>query len=138
MKGPISAKRSISGNNFSVCFREKRSVHENVLDAGEFRIEPGAQLEQCCDSTVVVNVALGRIERSRYDLQQRRFAAAVGTDDASCSALFDFKRDVFERPEFFMPLQTSAGERLFQAIRGRRIDAILLGNVIDAQRGAHG
>ena len=106
---------------------DQRRVHEDVLDAGELRIESGAELEQRRDSTFKPNRSVRRFECAGDDLQQRRLARAVWTNDAGGCAGFDFETDVAERPEFAMSLPAPARQRFFQSIDGPVVDAVLLG-----------
>src|SRR6185369_3722416 len=100
-------------------FREthQRSVHENVFDAGELRIESRAQLKQRGDAAFNRYTAVCRFECAGDDLQERRFAGAVWTNDAGGGPCFDFKANVFQRPELAVRFPMATRQRLFQTVR---------------------
>ena len=54
---------------------EDRRVHEDVLAAGELRIEAGAEFEQGGDPPVDLDLARRGCQRAADDLQQRGLAA---------------------------------------------------------------
>src|SRR5436190_14001635 len=98
--------------SFATRKAQQGRVHIDVFDAGKFGIEAGAQFEQCRYPAFVPNLSLRWLERAGDDLQQRRLAAAVGTDDADDVAFVQFERDLVQCPELFVPPQTSARQRL--------------------------
>ena len=124
---------------FRLAAREthQRRIHEGVFNSGEFGIEARAQLEQRRDASFMPNFAVRRLDRAGDYLKQSRFTAAVWPDDSGRRSFFNFERDVFECPKFPMPLPAASRERLFQAVAGAGVNAILLGNVFDSQGGGH-
>src|SRR3989442_14003292 len=88
----------------------QRCVHESIFNSREFGIEAGAQLKQRGDAAVMPHFAVRRIERSGDDLKQGGLATAVWAADSSRRSLFNFERNVFQRPKFLMPLHAPARE----------------------------
>ena len=78
---------------------EDRRVHQDVVVRGQIGIEPGAELQQRHDAADADHAAGGRRDHPRQDLEQRRLAGAVGTDDAQDRAGLDAEPDVAKRPE---------------------------------------
>ena len=67
---------------------EDRAVQEDVLAAGQLRVEPGPDLQQASRrARRIVRVPVGRLGDAREDLQQRALAGAVAADDADDLAL---------------------------------------------------
>ena len=57
-----------------------------------------------------------RLQDTEHQLQQRRLARSIGTDDAECFASFDFEGNVAQRPELAIELSTTKGQRLLESI----------------------
>ena len=56
------------------------------------------------DGPAKSDVATIRLEQSRGDSEQSGLPAAIGPDDTGSGAGFDFKTDLFERPELAVSL----------------------------------
>src|SRR5262249_46589868 len=89
------------------------AVEIDVLAAGQFGVEAGANLEQAADPTVQLDTSLGRLGDPREDLQERALASAVAADDADHLARLDFRRHVLTGPEILdgcrlMPTEPAA------------------------------
>ena len=78
---------------------DERAVEEDVLAAGELRMESGPHLEQRADAPVDVDVAGGRRGHAGDHLEQRALARAVATDEPDDLPLADLARHVAQRPE---------------------------------------
>ena len=78
---------------------EDRAVQEDVLAAGQLRVEAGADLEQRADPAAQPRLALGRRRDPGEDLEQRALAGAVVADDPEGLAALDLEVDVPQRPE---------------------------------------
>lgn len=76
------------------------AVHVDVLAAGQFGVEAGADLQQGAHPAFEAHFARSRFGDMRQDLKQGAFAGAVVADNAQYLALFDLEVDVFERPEY--------------------------------------
>ena len=61
---------------------EHDAVDEDVLAAGDLRVEAGAELDQRRDAAVDVHRAAGRLRDAGDELQQRALAGPVAADDA--------------------------------------------------------
>ena len=58
----------------------QRAVQEDVLAAGELRVEPGAELEQRRDAPADLDAADAGLDDPADQLQERRLAGAVSPD----------------------------------------------------------
>src|ERR1044071_2527731 len=87
------------GLDLGLAHAEDGAVEEDVLAAGQFGVEAGADFEERADSAAYFDLALGRGGDAREDFEQRALARAVAPDDADDVAPLDFERKVFERPE---------------------------------------
>ncbi len=106
------------------------AVEKDVLAPGEFGIEACAQLEQRRDAPARYDAPEGGLQDAADDLQQRAFAAAVGTDEAECLALFHLEADVAQRPEIAVKRGGREGEYLPQAVRRAFVELVKLGYVL--------
>ena len=61
---------------------ENGAVEVDVVAAGEFRVEAGAEFEQRGDAPVHRDGAGGGLQDAGHDLQQGALAGAVFADDA--------------------------------------------------------
>ncbi len=100
---------------------EDGAVHVDVLAAGQFGVEAGADLQQCADPSFEVHFAGGGFGDVGEDLEQGALAGAVVADDAEHFALFDLEVDVPERPEhaFVLPLELAEPLQLPEVAHGR-------------------
>src|SRR5215831_10760409 len=78
------------------------AIQEDILAAGKFRMEPGADFQQTPDSPVKFNAAFGGLGHARKKFQQSRFPGAVPPDDADDFAGLDLETYVVQRPELFL------------------------------------
>ena len=68
----------------------------DVLASGEFRMEPGPNLQERSDPSLDADPS-GRLDGDpREDLQQRALAGAIASDDPEHLALLDVEGDVFQ------------------------------------------
>ena len=126
---------------------EDRAVQVDVLAAGELLVEAGSDLEQAPDAAADLGAALGRERDPREDLEQRRLARAVASDDAQDLALGHLERDVAKRPDLggramvLLAGNPSPGvdERLPERPVGRLVlaETVLLGERVDFDRDRH-
>ena len=82
---------------------EDRAVQEDVLAAGELRVEAGADLQQGGDPAADLHAPGSRLGDPREDLQQGRLPGSVAADDSHHFPARDLERDVVERPDRFAP-----------------------------------
>ena len=61
---------------------EHDPVDEDVLAAGDLRVEPGAELDERGDAAVHRDRALGRLGDAGHELEHRALARPVAADDA--------------------------------------------------------
>ena len=61
---------------------EHDAVDEDVLPAGDLRMEAGAQLDQRRDPAVDLDRAAGRLGDAGDELERRALAGSVAADDA--------------------------------------------------------
>ena len=78
---------------------QNRAVELNVLSAGQFRVEPGADLQQRSDSAFHLDSTFSWLGDPAYHLQQGALPRTVVTDDPKCSPLSELEVDIPERPE---------------------------------------
>src|SRR5215510_12758425 len=116
---------------------EERGIHEDIFDSRKFRVEPCAELEQGRDSPVVPDTTMCCFEGAGNDLEERRFATAVWTNDAGGGACLNFKAYISQCPKFTMPFPKPARNHLAQPVSRPIVNAIKLGNAFHAQRNAH-
>src|SRR6266851_4704163 len=72
-----------------LCHPEDRAVQKDVLAAGQIGMKPSADLEQACDTAAKRDLARGLLRDARQNIEQRRLAGAVATDDAEDLARLD-------------------------------------------------
>src|ERR1700739_1061304 len=60
---------------------QDRSVQENVLSAGQFRMKSCTNLKQAPHPAIQFDLPLSRMRNQREDLEQGRFATAVAPDN---------------------------------------------------------
>jgi hypothetical protein len=121
---------------------QHRAVHDHVFAPGEVGREAGAELKQRGDPAAGLHRAGGRAKGAADHLQQRRFAAAVATDDADRFAFFDLERDILQGPEFVEILALRAPghalqtgqHKLLQAVARGIVDFIPFAQVTDPDR----
>ena len=119
------------------------AVDENVLAAGNLRMEAGAQLDQRRDAAVDLDAALGGTRDAGHALEQRALAGSVAADHAVGAALRDGERHAAKRLERFVGLeiaeQAAVEDRRLQ--RGKlplpRVAAVDLRDVDDVDGGRH-
>src|ERR1700730_7394181 len=73
---------------------EDRAVEIEILAAGEFRVETGADLEQACDTAPQGNPPGGRFGDAAQDLEERALAGSVAPDDPQDLAALDLEADI--------------------------------------------
>jgi hypothetical protein len=109
-----------------------RAVQEDVLAAREVGVEPGSELEQGADPSVDGDAALGRLDDSGDQAQQRRLAGAVPADKADRLTRLDRERHVLERQDIRRLGSPAEHEQLLQASRLVRPDAEATRDPLDA------
>ncbi|OQA42175.1 MAG: hypothetical protein BWY52_02294 [Chloroflexi bacterium ADurb.Bin325] len=124
--------------DFGLGHAQDRTIEEDVLAAGQLRVEAGTHLQQRADPAVDLRPAAGGLGDAREDLEQRRLARAVAADDAHHLAAPDLEGDILERPELVgggggMPAAEYAAQRIAQGVVAllERADAVELGEVFD-------
>src|SRR5258708_16633796 len=68
-----------------------------VVAAGQLRMKAGAERDQRNDVSADANRSARRPRHPRNQLEQRRLARAVASDDPEAGALHDLDRDVVQR-----------------------------------------
>jgi len=116
-------KQTIS---FAARQTQQRSIQVNVFDATELRIETGAQFQQRRYASFVPDISMSRLQGPGDDLQERRLATTVWTDDANRRAFIEFETHIAQSPEFLMSSQPPTRDRFLQPIGRSRISPILL------------
>ena len=76
-----------------------RPVHEDVLPAGHFGMEAGADLQERADAAARADDARRRGRHAGQEFQEGRLAGAVAADDPDDVALLDLEVDVAQRPD---------------------------------------
>ena len=115
--------------DFLLVQAEHRAIHEDVLAPRELGVEPGAQLQQRCDAPVQLHRPRRRRQRSANELQQRRLARAVPSDDAHRRARRYVEAHVPQRPEITIEAAPAAPRELLQPIAGPLIHLVALAQV---------
>ena len=72
---------------------QDRTVEEDVLATGQFRVEAGAHFEQTARATLDADGTGGGRRDARHQLQQRALTRAVATDHPNDLALLDLEID---------------------------------------------
>src|SRR5579863_8242638 len=93
---------------------EDGAVEEDVLAAGELVMEAGADFEEAADAAVNGGLADGGLGDARQNLQERRFAGAVASDEAENFAFLYVEGDVLERPEGLLRPRAKQAQRVAQ------------------------
>src|SRR5262249_50625415 len=106
---------------------EDRAVEEDVLAPRELGMESGSDLEQAADASPDHRATLRRRRDPRQDLQQRRLAGAVPTDDAEHLALVELERHVLERPDVLALTRVLRSEEPLRGVRGRFAEGAVRG-----------
>src|SRR5262249_8909458 len=95
-----------------------RALQVDVLATGEIRVKAGGHFDQRADAPVDRHLAARRPENLREQLQDRRLAGAIRSDDAERFPRPDLERHVTGRPEFLFrqlvggpPAQQAPGHR---------------------------
>ena len=78
---------------------EHDAVDEDVLAAGDLRMEAGAELDQRRDAAVDRHRAARRLRDAGDQLERRALAGSVAADDAVGAPLRHRERDVCQRRE---------------------------------------
>jgi hypothetical protein len=102
------------------------SVQIDVVVAGEFGIESGAEFQQGRNAPVDRERTAGRLQNAGHHLQQRALAGAVFADDAEGFAAAYFEADIVQGPEILVALQPVKREQLLQPVARRVIDRVAL------------
>ena len=106
------------------------AVQIDIVAAGEFGIESGAQFQQGRDAPVYRERAAGGMQNAGHHLQQGAFAGAVFADDAEGLAAAHLEADVLQSPEIPMASHAVEGEQFFQPVARRFIDRVALGDAL--------
>ena len=110
---------------------EDGAVQVDVVASGEFGVEAGAEFEQRGDASGDLGFSRGGLEDSGDDLQEGAFAGTVFADDAEGFAAFDGEGDVAEGLEVGVEFEAGGGDELFEAVPGRVVDGVGLGDVLE-------
>jgi hypothetical protein len=129
-----------AGGNLAAAHAEDGAAEEDVLTAGQLRMEPGADLDHGGDLPGEGDRALGGCGDPPEQLEQRALSGAVPPDDADGFAAADLEGDVAKSPELLVggTAAEEAGETR-RAAAARTPDVIALGHLLapDVDR-AHG
>src|SRR6185369_7530605 len=122
---------------------EHDAVDVDVLPSGDLGMESGAELDERGDPSLHRHRSGGRLEDAGDDLQHRRFARAVPSDDAERLTPIDDERDVLQRRHAGLgrQLQIALEQRALQRgeLRARAEETVGLGEVRYGDGGiAHG
>lgn len=79
---------------------EDGAIEEDVLAAGEFRVEAGADFEEGGDTSIEGDASGGGFGDAGEELEEGGFACAIAANDANDFTGRDFEREVFDGPEF--------------------------------------
>jgi hypothetical protein len=115
----------------------QRGVHVDVFEPGELRVEARAEFEERRDAPLDEDAPVRRLQRPGDDLEERRLAAAVRPDDAGRRATPDLEAHVAQGPELAVTPDAPARQRLDQPVARMPVDAVLLRDALNAQRGGH-
>src|SRR5436190_23365604 len=78
---------------------QKGAVQVDILATGEFRMEPGSDLQQGADASVELGAPGRGLGATGEDFQQCALSGPVSTDDSGDFAAFDFERAVPQGPD---------------------------------------
>ena len=112
-----------------------RAVEEDVLAAGEFRVEAGAHLQQAGHPTAQADAAGGGLGNAAEQLEKGGLARAVAADDADHLAALDFQAEIPQRPELLgfaallAGLRTQPSERCTHRLFEHVAQAVALGRL---------
>src|SRR5436190_4269545 len=136
--------------DFSARQPEQPGAEIHVLAAGQLGVEPGAELDQRDHVSADAHHSARRPRDARDELEERRLAGAVASDDAEARTDGNLERDVAQRPDrrtdpaargrvHFVRLTPQVADlgRDEVAKRTRTSGAVLLGDLIelDGNRG---
>ena len=79
---------------------EDRAVQIDVFAAGQLGVKAGADFQQAGHAALDQRAAFGRLGDPREDLEQRRFAGAVASDDADDLAVAESRNSRRAAPRF--------------------------------------
>ena len=117
---------------------EHGGVDVDVLPAGEFRLEAGAELEKRRGALGQDHLAGRGFEHPGEDLQQGGFAGPVLADDAEGLAGHDLEGDVAKGP-VLAEKRLAAGEKeLAQPVLGTAVELVHLGDAPGGDDRGHG
>jgi hypothetical protein len=105
---------------FGAAQTKDAGVQEDVLDAGEIRIEAGAEFQQGGDPAAHADLAPGRRQGTGEHLQERRLTRTVTAQDTDDATRLDGEVDLVQRPELLV--QRPAGEELDQSVARIGVD----------------
>ena len=117
---------------------EEQPADDDVLEAGDLRVHPDAEVENRCDPATYGRRAAGRLVDARQQPQQRRLACAVVADQADPVAHLQRQRDVAQRLDdddvlgSLRPIAPPALPR--NAFFSERVFASKMGNSTQASR----
>ena len=94
------------------------AVQVDILDPVIFTVKSGAQLQQRGNTSIDLHVSSGRIQNTRYDLQDRGFPGTIGADDPHTFPLPDRHIDPFQGVMLLMMFSAPDSQRLPQPVRG--------------------
>ena len=77
------------------------------------------------------------LQDAGHDLQEGTFSGSVLADDTKRLATFDLETDIAQCPELGVALDAARRQQLPQAIAGRVVDRIALGDILKLN-GIHG
>ena len=114
---------------------EHDAVDDDVLAAGDLGMKPCAQFDQRGDATVDAHDAVGGLEDSRDDFQQRRFSRSVPPDDAERFSAIDDEGNIGQRRDTGLrrQLEIAFEQRAFEGreLRAASPQPIALRDILD-------
>jgi hypothetical protein len=133
------------------------AVHVDVLAAGQFGMEAGADFQEGANPSAHSDRSTGRFGNAREDFEQGRFARAVASHDAQYLAFFHVERNVFQGPNevllslalcsscqrFGKPhgsidgIHQHIAQHVVAELRLRRADAVSLAEVVYGNSNGH-
>ena len=107
---------------------QNRAIQIDVVAAGEFRIESGAEFEQRGDASVDGGGPGGGLKNSGADLQQGALAGSVFADDTERLAAAHFEGNVAKGPVIGVKAAAIESREFLQTVAGRGINRVALGD----------
>ena len=116
---------------------EDGTVQVDVLATRQLGVEAGAELEQRGDLALGGDRAAVGTQDPRHALEQRALARTVLADQPERGAFGDLEAHAFQRVELLVAGASAAEEHRLDGLVALVIEAELLPDVVDADRGLH-